>query len=50
MRELVARFRDHLQYEKRASPHTVRAYLGNLEAFLAFAVGKRGEAAGAGPA
>jgi integrase/recombinase XerC len=42
MRELVARFREHLQFEKRASPHTVRAYLGNLEAFLAFAVGKRG--------
>jgi integrase/recombinase XerC len=42
MRQLVERFREHLQYEKRASPHTVRAYLGNLDAFLAFALEKRG--------
>jgi integrase/recombinase XerC len=42
MVELVQRFAEHLRFEKRASPHTVRAYLGNLEAFLAFAVDKRG--------
>ena len=41
MDELVERFREHLQFEKRASPHTVRAYLGNLGAFLTFAREKR---------
>jgi integrase/recombinase XerC len=39
--ELVQRFAEHLKFEKRASPHTVRAYLGNLDAFLRFAVEKR---------
>src|SRR5262249_39828263 len=43
MLELVRRFSEHLRYEKRASPHTVRAYLSNLDAFLSFAVEKRGE-------
>jgi integrase/recombinase XerC len=44
MHELVARFREHLAVEKRASPHTVRAYLTNLEQLLAFAEEKRGRA------
>jgi integrase/recombinase XerC len=42
MRELVERFRQHLEAEKRASPHTVRAYLTNIEQLLAFAAEKRG--------
>lgn len=42
MDELVARFRDHLVAEKRASLHTVRAYLGNLDELLAFIRAKRG--------
>jgi integrase/recombinase XerC len=41
MDELVERFHQHLKYEKRASPHTIRAYLGNLDAFLTFARDKR---------
>src|SRR3954465_8099048 len=41
MQELVDRFRAHLQTEKRASPHTVRAYLENLEEVLAFIAEKR---------
>ena len=36
MKSLVGLFRQHLESEKRASPHTVRAYLGDLEEFLAF--------------
>jgi integrase/recombinase XerC len=39
--ELVARFREHLTVEKRASPHTVRAYLTNLDELLAFIRTKR---------
>jgi integrase/recombinase XerC len=39
--ELVARFREHLTIEKRASPHTVRAYLTNLDEFLAFIRARR---------
>ena len=31
MRAWVERFREHLEAEKRASPHTVRAYLTNVE-------------------
>jgi integrase/recombinase XerC len=42
MSSLVARFRDHLAVEKRASPHTVRAYIGNVEALCAFARARRG--------
>ena len=30
-------FEEHLRVERRASPHTVRAYLGDLDGFLAFA-------------
>lgn len=44
---LVGLFRQHLESEKRASPHTVRAYLGDLEEFLEFA--KTRQSAGAGP-
>jgi integrase/recombinase XerC len=36
MNSLSEMFRQHLESEKRASPHTVRAYLGDLEEFLAF--------------
>jgi integrase/recombinase XerC len=35
--ELAERFSAHLATEKRASPHTVRAYLGNLAELIAFA-------------
>jgi integrase/recombinase XerC len=35
MEPLVELLRRHLQSEKRASPHTVRAYLADLEALLA---------------
>jgi integrase/recombinase XerC len=48
MRELVERFAQYLAVEKRASPHTVRAYLGNLEQLLAVAEKKRGRALGPG--
>jgi len=43
MQEAVAAFRDHLRSEKRASPHTVRAYLhdvGELGAFVQKLVGR----------
>jgi integrase/recombinase XerC len=36
MQELVERFRRHLESEKRASPHTVRNYLVNVEQLVAF--------------
>ena len=36
MQELVERFRRHLEAEKRASPHTVRNYMLNVEQLLAF--------------
>jgi integrase/recombinase XerC len=36
MVELVERFRRHLEHEKRASPHTVRNYLANIEELVAF--------------
>ncbi|HZS41238.1 MAG TPA: tyrosine recombinase XerC [Polyangia bacterium] len=42
MQALVERFRDHLAYEKRSSPNTVRAYLENVVAALAFVRAKRG--------
>lgn len=47
MTPLVGLFRQHLESEKRASPHTVRAYLGDLEEFLEFA--KTRQSGGAGP-
>ncbi len=37
MDELLLRYRDHLAVEKRASPHTVRAYLADLSQLCAFA-------------
>ena len=36
MQELVARFQRHLETEKRASPHTVRNYLLNIEQLVSF--------------
>src|SRR5215471_16835753 len=36
MHELCDRFRRHLSSEKRASPHTVRNYLVNVEQLVAF--------------
>jgi len=36
MQELVERFRRHLEAEKRASPHTVRNYLLNIEQLRTF--------------
>ena len=36
MQELRERFRRHLEAEKRASPHTVRNYLVNLDELVAF--------------
>jgi integrase/recombinase XerC len=37
MEELIARFAAHLSSEKRASRHTVRAYLANVGELIAFA-------------
>lgn len=34
-------FRQHLAVERRASPHTLRGYLGDLEAFLTFVATSR---------
>ncbi len=50
MDPLVELYRRYLESERRASPHTVRAYLGDLEEFLAHARVARGAAAGAEPA
>lgn len=36
MRELISRFLEYLTEERNYSPHTVRAYRGDLERFLAF--------------
>lgn len=44
MEQAVAAFRDHLRSEKRASPHTLRAYLhdvGELGAFVQKLVGRQ---------
>ncbi|MBI5479386.1 MAG: tyrosine-type recombinase/integrase [Deltaproteobacteria bacterium] len=40
MDEYVARFERYLTGERRASPHTVRAYLGDLAEFVRFAEGR----------
>jgi integrase/recombinase XerC len=45
MDEWVARFRQHLAAEKRASPHTVRAYLDNVGALCTFIAERRGRPA-----
>lgn len=42
MREHVARFVEHLRAEKRASPHTLRAYTQNVAELLAFVEARRG--------
>src|ERR1700744_6107204 len=48
LRELIERFAVHLRTEKRASPHTVRNYLVNVEQLAAFMRAKgRPERAGA---
>jgi integrase/recombinase XerC len=44
MDPLAQLFRQHLETEKRASPHTVRAYLADLEDLLAHVREHRGEA------
>jgi integrase/recombinase XerC len=49
MEPLVELFRQHLQSEKRASPHTLRAYLADLEEFFAHVRQRRGEELGATP-
>lgn len=36
MRDLIARFLEHLSGERRLSPHTIRAYAGDLERFARF--------------
>ncbi len=36
MRDLIERFLEHLEEERNYSPHTVRAYRGDLERFLSF--------------
>ena len=41
MRHLIERFQRHLEAEKRASPHTVRNYLLNVEQLVAFMREKR---------
>jgi integrase/recombinase XerC len=42
MQALLELFRQHLAVEKRASPHTVRAYLANLDELVRFLRNKRG--------
>lgn len=39
MRRLITRFLEHIAEERHLSPHTVRAYRGDLERFLAFLAG-----------
>jgi len=36
MKALIARFLEHLRYERNLSPHTLRAYGGDLDRFLTF--------------
>jgi integrase/recombinase XerC len=43
MQDPVALYRQHLESERRASPHTVRAYLRDLEELLAHVRGLRGD-------
>jgi integrase/recombinase XerC len=43
MDELVALYRQHLTSERRASPHTLRAYMRDLDELLAHARAQRGD-------
>lgn len=36
LREMNEKFREHLEWERRASPHTVRGYVKNVDAFIDF--------------
>jgi integrase/recombinase XerC len=49
MEPLVELFRQHLQSEKRVSPHTLRAYLADLEEFFAHVRARRSEELAATP-
>jgi integrase/recombinase XerC len=49
MQAWLERFREHLTVEKRASPHTVRAYLGNVGELIAFLRDHKCKAAGREP-
>ncbi|MCA9714569.1 MAG: tyrosine-type recombinase/integrase, partial [Myxococcales bacterium] len=42
MRDALARFLEHLEHEVRVSPHTLRAYAGDIEALLATIEARRG--------
>ena len=47
MQRLIDRFLDHLAHERGLSPHTLRAYAGDLDRFLLFLAGEfLGKAAG----
>jgi integrase/recombinase XerC len=48
MDALIALYRQHLESERRASPHTVRAYLGDLDELLAFVRAGQGQKADGG--
>lgn len=45
MRDAIERFLEHLASERRLSPHTLRAYRGDLEDFVARVEARRGRAA-----
>jgi integrase/recombinase XerC len=49
MEPLALLFRQHLESEKRSSPHTLRAYLADLEEFFAHVRARRGGAGGEAP-
>jgi integrase/recombinase XerC len=44
LRDALARWRQWLTVERNASPHTLRAYQGDIEQFLTFLAGHKGEA------
>ncbi len=46
MRRLITRYLEHLELERNVSPHTLRAYGGDLERFLAFLVETLGQQPG----
>ncbi len=45
LREMNERFGEHLQWERRSSPHTVRAYKRNVDAFIDFMENRLGRPA-----